>query len=74
MSEKPLNRFGLDDRALPDAVGTECKFCSCDGLHWEKPRGEHNRAEWMLIDEDGEPHDCRAGSADDFEDLDDIDG
>lgn len=72
MSEKALNRFGLDEYEayeMPDAVGVECKFCGCDGLHWE----EFGRR-WMLFDEDDVLHDCRTGAADDFDDLDEIDG
>jgi len=45
----------------------ECKFCGIGPLQWEECRGAHNRKKWVLIDEDGNIHDCRgAATSDEF--------
>lgn len=47
---------GFDEGAIHEV---RCKFCKEHWLYWEEVRGEHNRKKWVLLDEDGNIHDCR---------------
>lgn len=49
-----------------DEEDAYCKFCDCDGLHWEE-----TATGWRLFDDEGSLHDCRnePAGADEFEDL-----
>lgn len=50
---------GYDGFDEDDLHEVRCKYCRERGLYWEEARGEHNRKKWVLVDEDGNIHDCR---------------
>ena len=42
-----------------DEDGIVCKYCGESQLEWQQVRDQHNRKRWILIDTDGNVHDCK---------------
>ncbi len=56
-----------EDERYAEENEIRCKYCRKRDLLWQEGRGEHNRKKWVLVDENGDIHDCRkAVSVDDF--------
>lgn len=49
-----------DEDEYQDAEEVRCKHCRERDLFWEEARGDHNRKKRVLVDEDGNMHDCPA--------------
>ena len=53
-----------------DRKEVRCNRCRERGLYWREVRNAYRRVRWILVDEDGNPHNCpkrNTASIDEFE-------